>query len=94
MKCYFRIFDNKFEMPDISFLENIGENMKKSLFSGLALGVSVLLYGCSTTLQVVNYPGFFTDSNTYSSIAIAPVQNDYDYARLAHRVGRVWLIAM
>lgn len=62
--------------------------MKKSLFSGLALGVSVLLYGCSTTLQVVNYPGFFTDSNTYSSIAIAPVQNDYDYARLAHRAGR------
>ena len=54
-------------------MSNIRQHLK------LLLGIAIcLLSGCSATLNVVNYPGFFSSSDTYSSVAVANVVNNVD----------------
>ncbi len=62
--------------------------MKKTVLLIIALFVSFFVCGCGTRLYVMNYPAFFTNDSTYSSIAVAPVQNDYEYGRWTNRVNR------
>ena len=56
---------------------------------GLILGVSTaLLSGCSsqTKLYVNNYPGFFSGTNSYESIAVAGVSNDVQPGRYTRQL--------
>lgn len=55
---------------------------------GLLLGIgTVLLSGCgTTTLYVTNYPGFFSDTSTYDSIAVAAVNNDVQPGRYTRQL--------
>ena len=49
--------------------------------------IAILLFsGCTSTLYVTNYPGFFRDENTYGSIAVAEVKNDVHYGRYTRQL--------
>ncbi len=52
----------------------------------LSAAISGTAMGCTTTLYVTNYPGFFTNTSTYESMAVAAVENSVEPGRYTRQL--------